>query len=120
LRQRESIQEKKQGANLFKKRARCQYIKKKKERKSRTIQGNRITFVRQAFSPVGRHPTFLVLGFGAIFFLISDHQVLERRFPAVVRPPDLGAGLPLWTGTHQGTFPLSFASFARLHLFPAA
>jgi len=44
------------------KKARCQYIKqkkKKKERKSRTIQGNRITFGGQVFSPVGRHPLSL-------------------------------------------------------------
>ena len=45
-----------------KKKARCQCIKqkkKKKERKSRTIQGNRITFGGQVFSPVGRHPLSL-------------------------------------------------------------
>jgi len=45
------------------KKARCQCIKqkkkKKKERKSRTIQGNKITFGGQVFSPLGRHPLSL-------------------------------------------------------------
>jgi len=103
------------------KKARCQYIKqkkKKKERKSRTIQGNRITFGGQVFSPVGRHPPFPVLGFGAIFFLISDCLVLERRIPAVVIHPDLGAGLPLWTGTHQGASPLGRHHLCCLCTFP--
>ena len=45
---------KRQGANILKKQG-----KKEKERKIRTIQGNRIIFGGQVFSPVGRHPPSL-------------------------------------------------------------
>lgn len=57
-----SRKEKKARCQSIQKKTRCQYIKtkkKKKERKSRTIQGNRITFGGQVFSPVGRHPLSL-------------------------------------------------------------
>ena len=102
------------------KKARCQCIKQKKEKEGKekphhTRQQNYIWGA--GLFPCWAPPPFPVLGFGAIFFLISDCLVLERRIPAVVSHPDLGAGLPLWTGTHQGA--TTFAAFARFHLFPA-
>ena len=91
------------------KKARCQCIKQKKEKEGKekphhTRQQNYIWGA--GLFPCWAPPPFPVLGFGAIFFLISDCLVLERRIPAVVSHPDLGAGLPLWTGTHQGASPL--------------
>jgi len=93
------------------KKARCQYIKKNKESKKRR-KGKSAPYkatelyLGAGLFPCWMPPPFPVLGFGAIFFLILDCLVLERRIPAVVIHPDLGAGLPLWTGTHQGASPL--------------
>lgn len=96
----QSIQNKKrQGANILNKKE-----KEGKEKPHHTRQQNYIWGA--GLFPCWAPPPFPVLGFGAIFFLISDCQVLERRIPAVVSHPDLGAGLPLWTGTHQGASPL--------------
>ena len=112
--QRESIQ--------AKKKARCQYIKKtrkaKKRRKGKSApyKATELYLGGRSFPLLGANP-FPVLGFGAIFFLISDCQVLERRIPAVVSHPDLGAGLPLWTGTHQGASPLGHPHLCCLCTF---
>ena len=101
VRQRESIQKrtkkarcqsiqnkKRQGANILNKKG-----KEGKEKPHHTRQQNYIwgAGLFSCWAP----PPFPVLGFGAIFFLISDCLVLERRIPAVVSHPDLGAGLPL-------------------------
>ena len=124
VRQRESIQKRKkrQGANLFKtkKRQGANILNKKekegKEKPHHTRQQNYIWGA--GLFPCWAPPPFPVLGFGAIFFLISDCLVLERRIPAVVIHPDLGAGLPLWTGTHQGASPLGRHHLCCLCTFP--
>jgi len=101
--QRESIQAKKrQGANILKK---TRKAKKRRKGKSAPYKATEL-YLGAGLFPCWAPPPFPVLGFGAIFFLISDCQVMERRIPAVVSHPDLGAGLPLWTGTHQGASPL--------------
>ena len=93
---------KRQGANILKKQG-----KQKKEGKETPHHTRQQNYIWGAgLFPCWAPPPFPVLGFGAIFFLISDCQVLERRIPAVVSHPDLGAGLPLWIGTHQGASPL--------------
>ena len=87
---------KRQGANILKKTRKAK--KEGKENPHHTRQQNYIWGA--GLFPCWAPPPFPVLGFGAIFFLISDCQVLERRILAVVSHPDLGAGLPLWIGTH--------------------
>ena len=124
VRQRESIQKRKKGKVPIyskQKKARCQCIKQKKEKEGKekphhTRQQNYIWGA--GLFPCWAPSPFPVLGFGAIFFLISDCQVLERRIPAVVSHPDLGAGLPLWTGTHQGASPLGRHHLCCLCTFP--
>jgi len=116
-------EKKRQGANLFKtkKRQGANVLNKKKEKEGKekphhTRQQNYIWGA--GLFPCWAPPPFPVLGFGAIFFLISDCPVLERRIPAVVIHPDLGAGLPLWTGTHQGASPLGRHHLCCLCTFP--
>ena len=120
VRQRESIQKRKkrQGANLLKKTRQGANILKKR-RKGKLHHTRQQNYIWGAgLFPCWAPPPFPVLGFGAIFFLISDCQVLERRIPAVVSHPDLGAGLPLWTGTHQGASPLGRHHLCCLCTFP--
>ena len=109
----QSIQNKKrQGANVLNK-------KKEKEGKEKPHHTRQQNYIWGAgLFPCWAPPPFPVLGFGAIFFLISDCLVLERRIPAVVIHPDLGAGLPLWTGIHQGASPLGRHHLSCLCTFP--
>jgi hypothetical protein len=88
---------KRQGANLLKKRQGANILKTKQKRrkgKAAPYNATELHLGGRSFPLLGATP-FPVLGFGAIFFLISDCQVLERRIPVVVSHLDLGAGLPL-------------------------
>jgi hypothetical protein len=79
---------KRQGANILKTK------RKRRKGKAAPYKATELHLGAGLF-PYWVPPPFPVLGFGAIFFLISDCQVLERRIPVVVSHLDLGAGLPL-------------------------